>query len=102
MYTKNYRATEILDNESRDIDHSVAVEDTIDLFVNKLHMAAILATPEMLEELVMGYLICEGVIKNLIEVKELRIDGRTINVEIETSDDFEIWRELRSSGSVGV
>ncbi|MCZ7361803.1 MAG: formate dehydrogenase accessory sulfurtransferase FdhD, partial [Candidatus Methanoperedens sp.] len=96
MYTKIFKAREIFDDGSRHIDYSVAVEDTIDLFVNKLHMAAILATPEMLEELVMGYLICEGVIKNPIEVKELRIDGRTINVEIETSDDFEIWRELRS------
>ena len=102
MYTKIFKAREIFDDGSRHIDYSVAVEDTIDLFVNKLHMAAILATPEMLEELVMGYLICEGVIKNPIEVKELRIDGRTINVEIETSDDFEIWRELRSSGCVGV
>ncbi len=42
---------------------SVAVEDTIELFVNKLHTAAILATPEMLKELAIGYLICEGIVK---------------------------------------
>ncbi len=102
MYTRQYQARELSSNGSREITYSVAVEDTIDIFVNKIHMAAILATPEMLEELALGYLICEGVIKSPDEIKGLRIDGKTIHAEIETSEDFELWRELRSSGCVGV
>lgn len=101
MYTKNYQATE-LDNGQRTMSYDVAVEDTIDLFVNRVHMAAILATPEMLDELARGYLICEGIVKSHKEIKDIRIDGKTIHVEIEPSEHIELWRELRSSGCVGV
>lgn len=102
MYTEQYQARELTENTSREITYSVAVEDTIDLFVNRLHMAAILATPEMLRELAIGYLICEGVVKTVDELLELRIDGKTIHIEIEPTEHLELWRELRSSGCVGV
>jgi len=102
MYTKQYQARELTDDVSREITYSVAVEDTIDLFVNRLHMAAILATPEMLKELAIGYLICEGVVKTKDEIKVLRIDGKIIHIEIEPTEHLELWRELRSSGCVGV
>jgi FdhD protein len=102
MYTKNYLAKELIDEASHEITYSVAVEDTIELFVNKIHMASILATPEMLKELAFGYLICEGVVKTPQEIKNMDIDGKTIHVQIGTNEDFELWRELRSSGCVGV
>lgn len=101
MYTKQYKARELTE-DVREKTYTVAVEDTIDLFVNKLHMASILATPEMLKELAVGYLICEGVVKNHNEIRKLRIDGKTIHVEIEPGGHLELWRELRSSGCVGV
>ncbi len=102
MYTKDYRAKELTDNAAKDVTYPVAIEDTIDLFVNRLHIAAILATPEMLKELALGYLICEGIVKAPEEIKEFRVDGKTIHIEIEQSDHLELWRELRSSGCVGV
>jgi FdhD protein len=101
MYTKNYQAKELGDGQHT-FSYSVAVEDTIDLFVNRVHMAAILATPEMLEELALGYLICEGMVKSREEIKDIHIDGKTIRAEIEPSEHLELWRELRSSGCVGV
>ena len=102
MYIEQYKAKEFSGNVQREKTYSVAVEDTVDLFVNNIHMAAILATPEMLEELAFGYLICEGVVSSPGEILKLRIDGRKIHAEIEKSEDFELWRELRSSGCVGV
>lgn len=102
MYTKHYHARELIGDTSQEISYSVAVEDTIELFVNKLRMAVILATPEMLKELALGYLICEGIVKSQNEIKEFYIDGKTIHVEIEPAGHLELWRELRSSGCVGV
>lgn len=102
MYTKQYRARELMDDISHEAIYSVAVEDTIELFINRMHMAAILATPEMLKELVLGYLICEGVVKTQDEIKEFHIEGKTIHIEIEPTEHLELWRELRSSGCVGV
>lgn len=101
MYTKNYHATEFGEGQHT-VSYPVAVEDTIDLFVNRVHLAAILATPEMFDELALGYLICEGIVKSRKEIKDIHIDGRTIHVETEPSEHIELWRELRSSGCVGV
>jgi FdhD protein len=101
MYTKNYHAIEFGEGQHT-VSCPVAVEDTIELFVNRVYLAAILATPEMLYELALGYLICEGIVKYDKEIKDIRIDGRTIHVEIDHSELIELRRELRSSGCVGV
>lgn len=102
MFSTKCKARELTDEGSREITYAVAVEDTIELFVNKIHTAAILATPEMLKELALGYLICEGIVKNKDDIKKINVDGKTIHAEIEPTEHLEIWRELRSSGCVGV
>ncbi len=102
MYTKKYHARELTGEGSREKNYAVAVEDTIELLVNKILIASILATPEMLEELAYGYLICEGIVKSPDDIKSIRIDGNTIHIEVETTEHLEIWCELRSSGCVGV
>ena len=102
MYTNNYNAVELSEDGTSEITYTIAVEDTIELFVNRLPVASILATPEMIEELALGYVICEGIVKEPGEIKGYRIDGKTVHIKITQSDDFEIWRELRSSGCVGV
>ncbi len=102
MYIRNYTAKEYTDDALREIKYSVAVEDTIDLFVNRLHLASILATPEMLKELALGYLICEGIVRSPDEIKDIRIKGKTIHAEIGSNEHLELWRELRSSGCIGM
>lgn len=102
MYTNNFEAVELSKDGSSAITYEVAVEDTIELFVNRFPVASILATPEMIEELVLGYIICEGIVKEKGEIKSYRIEGKTAHVEITPGDDFELWMELRSSGCVGV
>lgn len=100
-YTRDYQVTELSDGQHT-ASYSVAVEDTIDMFVNGVRLASILATPEMLEELALGYLICEGIVKSRTEINDIEIDGKIIKVEIEPSEHIELWRELRSSGCVGI
>ena len=102
MYTKNYSAIELKCGVSHEKIHTVAVESTIELFINKIPIASILATPEMLKELAVGYLICEGLVKDPDSIKDLKIDGNRIYAAIEETEHIEIWRELRSSGCVGV
>lgn len=102
MYTKNYPAIELKGDVSHEKIHTVAVEETIELFVNKIPIASILATPEMLQELAIGYLICEGLVKDPDRISDFKIDGNRIYAVIEQSEHLELWRELRSSGCVGV
>jgi len=102
MYSKKYHAQELTDDGPREKNYVVAVEDTIELFVNDVSIASILATPEMQKELAYGYLICEGIVKASGDIQDIRIDGNTIHIEVEPTEHLELWRELRSSGCVGV
>ncbi len=102
MYTKKYRACELIGDGSQEKNYIVAVEDTIELFVNDVSVASILATPEMQKELAYGYLICEGIVKALDDIRGIHIDGNTIHIDVEPAEHLELWRELRSSGCVGV
>lgn len=102
MYTKNYSALELKGGLSHKKNYTVAVESTIELFINKIPIASILSTPEMLKELAIGYLICEGLVKNPDSIRNFEIDGNRIYAGIEQSEHLELWRELRSSGCVGV
>jgi FdhD protein len=102
MYIQNYPALELKGGLSHKKTHTVAVENTIELFINKIPIASILSTPEMLKELAIGYLICEGLVKNPDSIRNFKIDGNRIYAGIEQSDHLELWHELRSSGCVGV
>jgi len=102
MYTKNYTAIELNGTTVLEKNYTVAVEGTIELFVNKTPIASILATPEMLKELAIGYLICEGLVKNADNITDLKIDEKRIYIGVEETEHLELWRELRSSGCVGV
>ncbi len=86
MYTKNYSALELKGGVSHEKIHTVAVENTIELFINKIPIASILATPEMLKELAIGYLICEGLVKGPDSIKDFKIDGNRIYAAIDETE----------------
>ncbi|MEM2925608.1 MAG: formate dehydrogenase accessory sulfurtransferase FdhD [Methanocellales archaeon] len=92
--------------KSNKVLSSIAVEASIALYVNGTRIAIIMATPDMIKELAIGYLICEGVISNLGEIEDIKIyeEKEKIEVYVKLKDDgnFQIWNELRSSGCIGV
>lgn len=102
MYIKNYHSKELKDGICIEKPCLVAVEQTIEVYINRTPIVAILATPEMLKELAIGYIICEGIVKEHEEIKALQIKDKSIYIEISNSEHLELWRELRSSGCVGV
>ena len=60
----------------------VASEELYDLYVNeRLYVTAVL-TPSQLEEWSIGFLYSEGLINSAAEVKEVSIEGKSIEVEI--------------------
>ncbi|MFQ6072692.1 MAG: formate dehydrogenase accessory sulfurtransferase FdhD [Methanosarcinales archaeon] len=80
----------------------IAIEETFELIINKIYKVSILATPERLKELTIGFLVCEGVVENASKILDISIEDNMIYATIESNDRFEIWHELRSSGCVGV
>ena len=101
MYSKNYQAAELINASSHEKNYTVAIESTIELFVNGISIASILASPEMLKELAYGYLICEGLVKDPGNIRAMKIEENRIFADVVRTEHLELWRELRSSGCVG-
>ena len=90
-------------NKRSDYDE-VAVEDSITLFVNDVRIATLIASPDMLKELCIGYLISEGVVSDFDEIQKVRVDDVKMEAYITVSsfDQVELWHEVRSSGCIGI
>jgi FdhD protein len=82
----------------------VAVEDTITLFVNDIRIATLIASPDMLRELCVGYLISEGVVTSFDEIQEVIIEENKMEAysKVSSFDQVELWHEIRSSGCIGI
>jgi FdhD protein len=104
-YSKRFRRS-IMDYEGNQRpDHDdVAVEDSITLFVNDMRIATLIASPEMLKELCVGYLITEGVVSSFEEIQDVRVDNakQEAYLTVSTFDQVELWHEVRSSGCIGI
>src|SRR5660397_288796 len=74
-YSKQFPRS-IMDYEGnqRPDHYDVAVEDSITLFVNDMRIATLIASPEMLRELCIGYLITEGVVSSFEEIQDVKVD----------------------------
>lgn len=62
----------------------VVVETPLRIYINNNHYISLMCTPQNMEELAIGFLFCEGVIKDYSEIKEIKLeeDG-TINIEMD-------------------
>jgi len=102
--TAPYNAISIDKDGARDIEADVCVEDSVNLLLNGIRVASLTISPVELRDFAYGYLVCEGLIKSIDEVKNLEISWPNINVTVPRfdNDDVGLWMEIRSSGCVGV
>jgi len=82
----------------------VAVEDSLTLFVNDIRIATLIASPEQLKELCIGYLISEGVVSSFEEIQSIDVDDdkNEASIVVSSFDQVELWQEVRSSGCIGM
>ncbi|MBE0523297.1 MAG: formate dehydrogenase accessory sulfurtransferase FdhD [Methanosarcinales archaeon] len=102
MYKKEYETIKISDSGALESKFIAAIEETIELYVNNKRIASILATPEQLKQLAVGYLVCEGIVRTRSEIEDVRIDNNRIFTRIAQNDHFDLWFEIRSSGCIGI
>ncbi len=103
MYKQEYDTVEIINSNARSSSFTAAVEETVELFVNNARIASILTSPGKLEQLAVGYLVCEGFVGAASDIQDVRIDSENrIYAEITQNDHFDIRLEIRSSGCIGV
>ncbi|WP_407282586.1 formate dehydrogenase accessory sulfurtransferase FdhD [Methanolobus sp. WCC1] len=74
---------EITENSKQHITVDVIVEEKFELFVNNVHVTTFFASPHELEELALGFLVCEGFIEPDTQVDSIKIEDNSIFCEIE-------------------
>ncbi len=91
----NYEGDERLDYDE------VAIEESVTLFVNDTQIVALTASPGMLEELCIGYLLSEGVVSTCEEIQTVEIDEdkKEAYVTVASFDQAELRHEVRSAGT---
>ena len=78
------------------------MEKSFSLIINQNYRINIVASPENLEELAVGYLLSEGIVNDKNNIKQVQLKGEQIHVDLTKMDaDTAFWFEIRSSGCVG-
>ncbi|AEH61351.1 formate dehydrogenase family accessory protein FdhD [Methanosalsum zhilinae DSM 4017] len=102
VYATRFSSLDIKRNGSISAaEYLVAKESSFDLKVNNVNIASLIASPSQLRELGVGYVVCEG-IASFDEITDISLNGMEIEIQVTSEDDLELWKELRSSGCIGV
>lgn len=67
------------------VEDTIATEYALTVHVNNQEMATIVCTPEHLDDLVIGFLASEGVIRSLDQVKDLIVNVTAGHARVQTS-----------------
>ncbi|MHC1568888.1 MAG: formate dehydrogenase accessory sulfurtransferase FdhD [Candidatus Syntropharchaeia archaeon] len=95
------------ENESREIEDNVCIEEKFYLYLNDGFVSELIASPDQLRELGAGFVVCQGLAEN---VKDVHISGNEIrvysdnteskkkqkDVAIKKEDVFEIISKIES------
>jgi formate dehydrogenase accessory protein FdhD len=80
-------------NGSQAIMEKVVKDEEIELIANETLKRKFSISPDSLKEFTVGYLLGEGLIRSLENIKEINIDDHTISVQVDM-EDFDIIQEL--------
>ncbi|UOF92755.1 formate dehydrogenase accessory sulfurtransferase FdhD [Fodinisporobacter ferrooxydans] len=69
---------------TQNVSDEIATEYPLTIFLNDEEFATLVCTPEYLEDLVVGFLASEGVIRNCDEIKDVLVDENKGFVYVET------------------
>lgn len=71
-------------------DDVVASDEAVCIFVNGEYYRTLIATPAMIEELVVGHLVGEGIIDSLDDLKEVEVNPLKVRVELRVDVDLNV------------
>ncbi|MDK2890811.1 MAG: FdhD protein [Methanoculleus sp.] len=88
---------QVTDDGAREVHDDIVVEDHVRLFLNGGHLATLVASPDRLDELGAGFVVCEGLADAIDSVE---ISGRDVYVAAPVKKDVRL--EVESSGGYRV
>ncbi len=71
-------------------DDVVASDKAICVFINDEYYRTLIATPTMVEELVIGHLLGEGIAKSIDEVEKIKAEPLRVSVELQGVTDLDL------------
>ncbi len=86
----NEKVIKYKNNEFETLTDKVATEFPLTIYINDTEFATLVCTPDHLEELVIGFLASEGVIRSFSDIKSMNIDDRGGFCHIETTREIPI------------
>ncbi len=97
------KCIEISADVRKELELDVVEEESIKLVLDGRHLVTLLALPRELRELAAGFLVCEGVLKEIGDIRSIHVQEDTVFCE-STMDasGLELWKEVRSSGCIGI
>ncbi len=92
----------VKDNEVKEINDPIAVEKRLRLSVNGKEILSLFCTPVMIRELIMGFLMTEGIIKGSWCSERMSIEyGEEITVDVPAEGEVIMNGKSITSGCVG-
>lgn len=89
---KKIKATRI-GKKNFELDEKIVNDEEVEIIVNDLAFGRFSLSPTFFEEFIVGYLMGEGLVDHLENIKKIDIDGDSIKVEIDLAD-FDIRRDM--------
>lgn len=77
------------------LEDSIVTEFTITVKVNGEELVTMVCTPDYIEEMVIGYLASEGIIKKYTDIEDLWIQEKEGFVHVKTSRSNSIYKDLQ-------
>jgi FdhD protein len=71
--TEKIRLKRYIGEFSQDTEDLVVLESPVTIFINDEELATLVCTPENLEELTLGFLFSDGILKNYQDIKSIKI-----------------------------
>jgi FdhD protein len=92
-----------IDGQWRSLSLTVPKETALTIYINDQELVTILCTPVKLNCLVLGYLLSEGIIRNLKDVVSMRVceDDATADVKLAKADFALPQKKMLTSGCGG-
>ncbi|MDI3257404.1 MAG: formate dehydrogenase accessory sulfurtransferase FdhD [Kyrpidia sp.] len=72
---RSHKALRITEESVRDFEDTVVVETPLTLYVNDEEFVTLVCTPEFLDELVVGFIASEGLIRTFEDIRSLAVDA---------------------------
>lgn len=94
---------EISADVRNELELDIVEEESINIMLDGRYLVTLLALPGELRELAAGFLICEGVLKEIEDIRSIYVQEDTVFCESTLDNsELELWTEVRSSGCIGI